>query len=403
MIFSLPTVMPETIESTLGNLSPDEQERHLSDFLIFLRELYDRSDMDVTQQEGANKILLHELSPVSLRNLLFVLRETHRRLLRRCITDPQNWTQARAEETYHAIAERKLSTAISSRWHDHVLSTPGHAIQYQRYGGFLIKQELLRLAAEKTLHPTSLQNIGWISFDVNGLKTLIDCTNHQNGCHFLQNIAKILLDHKSDAVTPLTAGGDEFALLLKSPSPLSQELLTEIIQRYQQEIATNPALQSAINFEDPNVLMRYGGVEKDQRKLLVKLPLDEQKKDLQSIRDELPPVFTPSISGGAATLAEGILFALEREGETHLSLDTELETLDTIAKKVTFGMWAVADARQHTAKQNFKTDLEHRDPRLADFLRRNKENRELALRLRMKREKIQELLGELTKLQNPEK
>ena len=391
--------MSETIDSTIiDSVSPDERERDLSAFLTFLERLYERSGFDVTQPQQRNKILLNELSPFSRKNLLFALRETHRRLLRRCITDPQHWTSERAKDIEHAISEKKIKTAISSRWHDHILSTPGHDIQYQRYGWFLIQQKLMQLITEKA-SPQSLQHIGWISFDMNGLKSLIDCTNHQNGHLFLQNTARVFLTHKNDTTIPLTAGGDEFALLIRTPDTLSPQYLAKIIAGYQQDITNSLELQRAINFEDPKILMRYGGIGKKERELLSALPPDECRQDLQTIRDELPPIFTPSISGGAATLEEGVLFALQREDEHRLQLDLDLETFESASEKAIMGMLSIADARESAAKATFKKDLEVSNPKLADFLRRNRENRDLAQRLRLKRQQIQDLLAHITKLQ----
>ncbi|HAI98387.1 TPA: hypothetical protein DCL30_02475 [Candidatus Peribacteria bacterium] len=380
--------------------SPDNREYLLSLALEYLRGLHQSSCVQPDEFRTTKR--WEALNPPVRKNIGLLLRgfrqklEEHGRAF--------EWPSGRIAKAYGAAEEGKLQTALKGRWHDHILSTPGHPIQYQRYGSYVLTQELERIAMD-TSSPEQFGTCAWLFFDTNHLKSINECIGHPNGCRFLQRTAQLLLDPQTETrqwldklgitVTACSAGGDEFALLLRSGSPISPALLQEIIRRYQTEISASKELRACVNFDDPNVLMNTGLSEKE-RKNFLKNPPAKREERLRKIREELPDIFVPSVAAGAVRLDEAILWAMNHQVEEQPPLFSDAnETFESACQKIIIAIGKLSEAREKADKSKQLQTWEKTDTKQWLFAQRNRQNRVLAKRTAGFRGLIEKIIGVL--------
>ncbi len=269
---------------------------------------------------------------------------------------------------------------------DLVLSHNGTIIQsYQCLRAIMaheLESELLDCKA-----PRVIDHTGMVFLDVDGMKTIVDCTNHTNGCAYLQRLADILVS-PPDAVRTwceqqgltteaYSVGGDEFVMLVRSKKVLNDGLLQELSTRMHTAIQEDNALRTQfISFDDPNFLLDFSFAHDERREQIFRLENDDQRRAaLADVRSQLPPEFIPSVSIGTSRLQPAVVRAIT-QAEDQATAE-EPATFDAVAYNAFQGMVQAADDRSFTSKRTKKQRMREEDPKLFAFLMRNAEGREL--------------------------
>jgi hypothetical protein len=172
----------------------------------------------------------------------------------------------------------------------------------------------------------------------------------------------------------MATGGDEFVLYLKGKTPLSQELIEQIVMMFQKDISASEELRKHLDFSKESVLKQYGMPSSAQRKIFEDLPAEGRALKLAEIRATLPDQFIPSFSGGGALLSDGILRAIEKDDD---DLEGEDETFHSLREKIVQGTIEVAEDRQKKNKESELKRLALTDRKTYEFRLRNQENRRL--------------------------
>ncbi|ALM09731.1 MAG TPA: hypothetical protein DEB30_00885 [Candidatus Peribacter riflensis] len=342
-----------------------------------------RRTNDASYQESMIEKLRSQL-PDKMRRLLDMhMRVTDRRLAHRYPGDPEKTVRVSK-----AIRSKTTRDVHAENLYDSILSTPEFPIHSKAYGSSLMNRHLATMAIDRA-PPSMLETYGWMSFDMNGVKGMVDCTTYQNVTHYLQATAQFLLDREGQTrkwlesrkvkVTPLAAGGDEFALLLDGDGPMSAGFFQETVSRYQAEFANSRHLASFLDFNSRSVQLEYSMPTESQRAVFFGMSQAEQDKHLDDVHNELPETFYSTCGAGGANFREGLERAV---GRGTLSLKKGKETFDTGRLAILRHTIELAEARQADNKVEFKKCLELGDPKLHCFLRRNNENRNLDGRLR---------------------
>jgi len=280
---------------------------------------------------------------------------------------------------------------------DEVLSTPQNFISHYGCLAPLIAHEMEQVASGE-ISPEYLDSVGSIFIDVNGMKTIVDCTSHAHACGFLQRIA-LILRNPSDAIQEFltlhrltmeayTVGGDEFFLFVRSTEGwLHQDVLDELAQRIKQLVAEDTVLVSHVSFEDDAFLWRYAGLDAVTMQRIDEDPEFARSKR-QEIKKTLPKKFSPSISTGTATLRDGLDRAMaDRQGNSQHTM-----TFEQFAYSAHYATCDLADERQKQNKDRMKAELRISDPQQYEFLMRNAENRRLRQKILTLRAQVQELI-----------
>lgn len=237
--------------------------------------------------------------------------------------------------------------------------------------------------------PAILERIGCIFFDVDGTKTIVDCTSHAHAGKYLETMAEFLC-HPAGAIAQWLANhrlqteaysiaGDEFIVMVRSTEqPVIKELLDAYAQEVQKAIAADARLTSFVSFDDPRFILEYDEWSTEDRAMYIRDPASLQEKFRRS-REKLPERFTPSVSYGSATFLPALREALaDTEGKG------TLEQIGTNAFRI---MVSRADERLTEDKRVFRKNIA--DQRWRDFLLRNNENRKLVREL----DRIREMLN----------
>ncbi len=280
---------------------------------------------------------------------------------------------------------------------DAALSNDHHFIAHFDTQQIIVAQDLVRVAASENPESLkSLKRMGCVFFDVDGTKTIVDCTSHSHAGKYLEGLAEFLcklspelkqwLKERGLRSEAFTVAGDEFIVIIRSEEmDVEKELLDEFASKVQKAIANDPHLNSFISFDDPEFVMEYDDWSDEDRAQYKKDP-DSMKKELQNSREKLPPVFGSSVSYGSAPFMPGLHEALSPDTE-------EAKTLEELGINAFRLMVARADARLKEDKKIFRDNLE--DPKLKEFLLRNGENRRLERELQAAKEEISRLQSQL--------
>jgi GGDEF domain-containing protein len=333
----------------------------VSDLMVALKTLHDRSYQKPDALRCTERIVRS-------------LGQTNQELLRIC-SEYMAMQGKPADEITASIRER----ATRLLYHHFGYSTQNNPIKTLQFGQLLTKQHLEESVQGDERPEEALRKLGIVMIDVDGLKGVKECVGHYETNRFLQLLSQTLTNvngaarqwaeqEQGIAVTPLVAGGDEFALLLKSGKQLDEGVLEELISRYETDVMEDAQLKGMVNFDNPSVLQSYAGMNLREKQAFAKLETDEQRKRLVEMRKSLPAEFTPSVSGGASTLQEGMRWAIEQEDDFRLALDEQ--DFEAAGAKAFQGMFHLAEDRQALRKAEYKRDVKTRDPVLHKFLTR---------------------------------
>lgn len=217
-----------------------------------------------------------------------------------------------------------------------------------------------------------LNKVALLNFDANGLKAVNDLSaSHEKGTRYLQRIAEIFHDDKSETVKWLrsqgiseilsvTAGGDEYSVMIKSDAPIEREVIDSAIRMYEDTISKIDA-SDLVDFSDESVKLRYLGVSDGAFKAL---SIEERSKLIDGFDSEFPDGFKmrASASGGGATLHDGLLAAIENSIKP-------LEASDSFSRsveKIVGGTWDAADKTAIDSKIGYKESLRTEDASAVD-------------------------------------
>lgn len=282
---------------------------------------------------------------------------------------------------------------------DAALSNERNAIAHRDTLPPIIAHELLTVATgEKSL--TSLERMGCVFFDVDGTKTIVDCTSHAHVGKYLEELATYLchppapvqqwLQERHLRTKAYAVAGDEFIVLAHSDSHLvDKKTLDALAIEVQKGIAQSTILASFVSFDDPAFIMEYDEWTDEARAAYRRDPA-AMKERLRLSRNKLPDRFTPSVSCGSATFLEALQEALFPDTE-------EAKTIEELGVNAFHRMIGNADTRMKSEKRQFRENL--KDPRLQAFLLRNAENRLLMNENEKLRQENHKLWNENEKLQ----
>ncbi|MBP9750237.1 MAG: hypothetical protein KBC95_00120 [Candidatus Peribacteraceae bacterium] len=325
-------------------------------------------------------------------------------ILRSVFTDPQNHLTG---EQMEAALNQRVKAGYKEVATDLVLSHNGTIIQsYQCLRPIIaheLEQELLDPAAKPVIEHT-----GAVFLDVDGMKTIVDCTNHSNACAYLQRLADILVrppealaawcQEQGLRTEAYSVGGDEFMMKVRSRSPLTDAVLSELEDRLRAVIQGDRALsEDFVRFDDAAFLLDYGFAGEDRRESVLAMGSDgERREALTDIRNQLPSTFVPSVSIGSSRLSPAVERAVEQAADQ--SADSEEVTFDTVAFNAFQLMVDAADAAAGSHKRVKKQRMKEEDPKLYAFLMRNAEGRGLLNELGAKEQIIARLMWSVDKL-----
>ncbi len=211
--------------------------------------------------------------------------------------------------------------------------------------------------------PEDLKKIALLNFDANGLKAANDLSaSHEKGTEYLKRIAEVYYSKDSpeakalkemgiDEVLPVTAGGDEYSILIRSEKPIAPEVIEKALRMYEEAVARID-VSDIVDFTDAQTLLRYAGVSDKQYEQMNE---DERRQKLDEVRKEVPAGFKmrASAPGGGATLYEGMLSALEHSTKPLSNEDGFSRAVD----KIVGGMWDAADKPALENKNVYKEGL----------------------------------------------
>jgi hypothetical protein len=325
-------------------------------------------------------------------------------ILRSVFTDPQN--RLTGDQMEAAINQRVIA-GYKEVATDLVLSHNGTTIQSYQCLRPIIAHDLERELLDEEAEPV-VEHTGAVFLDVDGMKTIVDCTSHSNACAYLQRLADLLV-RPPEAVAAwcleqglrteaYSVGGDEFLVMVRSRRPLTDEILHGLEAQLRAAIQADRALrEDFVNFDDAAFLLDYGFAGEERRESVLALGSDgERREALADIRAQLPATFVPSVSIGAARLQPALVRAIEQAADH--SADEEA-TFDTVAFNAFQRMVDAADGAAGTHKRLKKQRMKEEDPKLYAFLMRNAEGRELLAELAARDRVIGEQLATIRRLQ----
>lgn len=260
---------------------------------------------------------------------------------------------------------------------DSTLSNDDHSIAHIDTVPPIVAHSLIEVASGR-LPPEHLRRTGCVFFDVDGTKTIVDCTSHAHAGAYLEAVAKFLckppeavavwLREQGLKTQAYSYAGDEFVVILRSEDGVvCQQQLDEYSRRVQEAMAADDALNGHISFDSPDFVMEYAEWTDEQRAAHAADPVAVAQQ-FAAARALLPEKFIPSVSCGSATFEQGLLEALSPDTK-------EAKTLEALGINATRLMVERADANLKRDKQAFRANIA--DPKWKAFLLRNAENRRL--------------------------
>jgi GGDEF domain-containing protein len=282
---------------------------------------------------------------------------------------------------------------------DSALSNSDHSIAHFDTQPPIIARNLIAVASAES--PERLERMGAIFLDVDGTKTIVDCTSHSHAGKYLEALAKFLrspsprvqswLQERGLRAEAYAVAGDEFLMVVRSAdAPVTKQMLDELSVELQQAIAEDPGLNGHISFDDPEFVMEYDDEWTDEERVQYRLAPEALAGKMATSRAKLPDRFTPSVSCGSATFFEALQEALSPDTE-------EAKTLTELGINAFRLMVATADARLKADKRVFREGIT--DPKWKAFLLRNAENRRLQLEMDDMRAKLEAALRRIDELE----
>ena len=276
------------------------------------------------------------------------------------------------------------------KWRDPILSTKTQPITNYR-----ALFPLLRMTVEQAVHERSterIEKVGCLFFDIDGFKAIVESIAHQRASEYLRRVSRILegttpetaafLDEHRIELQSFSFSGDEFVVLATSENgPLDDALLGELSARLHADVAGSAELREFIDFDDPLFLIRYHQLGDSSA-----LATEESAEMTRMLRSALPDRFVPSVSGGHATLQEGIVAGADWE-------ETLPTSIDAAAKVIVTAMIELADQRGGEYKLERRRALRGDDPKLYEFYQRTGEARKMARELHEAQATIEALQG----------
>lgn len=285
-------------------------------------------------------------------------------------------------------AEKEALTFREAYEDKRFLVGEGERMPKDEYAKAEIQDEIDALFASEP-KVEDLKKIARLSFDANGLKAANDLSaSHEKGTEFLRRIAevfhnpngktrKFLKENGVDKILATTGGGDEYGVMLVGDSPIAPEVISEAIKSFEEEVA-GLDMSDLVDFEDEGVLMRFGGVSESEA---LRWSKEERDAKIKEIKAQIPKgaEFKATVSGGGATLADGLERALsETSGDRGLKDEEEYRRA---LQKIMGGIFDAADENAVRAKNEYKSALrESRDPNekfYSQLLARTTEAREM--------------------------
>ncbi len=255
-----------------------------------------------------------------------------------------------------------------------------------------------------------LKKIARLSFDANGLKAANDLSaSHEKGTEFLRRIAEVFHNPngqtrkflKEKGITKIlatTGGGDEYGVMMIGEGPLPASVIAEAIKGFEDEVAALD-VSDLVDFEDEGVLMRFGGVPESAA---MRMDKKDREAKLKEIKSQIPQgaKFKATVSGGGATLADGLERALGESGDRGLKDEEEYRRA---LQKIMGGIFDAADENAVRAKNEFKAHLresaDKREQFYSQLLARTAEAREMERKITDQAKEIEALKAELARLQ----
>lgn len=260
---------------------------------------------------------------------------------------------------------------------DSALSNDHHTIAHTDTQPPIVAHKLISVASSNE-HPERLERMGCVFFDVDGTKTIVDCTSHAHAGKYLEGMAEFLckppdavrqwLSAKKLKSEAFSVAGDEFVVILRSDhEAVTKKTLDEFGRAVQEAMKVDEKLTNFVSFDDPDFVMEYGEWTDAERERYASDP-GAMKTKFDESRNKLPDKFIPSVSSGSATFLEALDAALSPDTE-------EAKTLEELGINSFRGMVAKADERLKQDKRTFRENMT--DPKWKAFLLRNSENRRL--------------------------
>lgn len=276
-----------------------------------------------------------------------------------------------------AFLDQQVLRAHYDVGRDSTLSNDDHSIAHIDTLPPIVAHNLIEVAAGH-LPPERLKRMGAVFFDIDGTKTIVDCTSHAHAGRYLEAVAKFLsrppapvaqwLGQKELRSEAYSYAGDEFIVILRSEDGVVDgDLLDEYGRIVQVAMAADAELKSHISFDHPEFVMEYAEWTDEQRAAYVGNP-SAMVEEFAAARGLLPDTFIPSVSFGSATFEHGLHEALSPDTQ-------EAKTLEELGINATRLMVARADDKLKRDKQTFRANIQ--DPKWKAFLLRNAENRRL--------------------------
>lgn len=208
-----------------------------------------------------------------------------------------------------------------------------------------------------------LQKVALLNFDANGLKAVNDLSgSHEKGTEYLRRIAEVFHDQDSqealwlrsqgiEEILPVTAGGDEYSVMIKANRPIDPKVIDQAIRMYEAAIA-NVDVSDLVDFSSQEAKLRFLGISEQQFKLMGE---EDRAKAMASFDAEMPAGFRmrASASGGGGTLYDGLLAAIEHPTKPLNASDP----FSRSAEKIVGGTWDAADKSALENKNVYKESL----------------------------------------------
>lgn len=208
-----------------------------------------------------------------------------------------------------------------------------------------------------------LRKVALLNFDANGLKAVNDLSgSHEKGTEYLRRIAEIFHDQSSPEaawlknqgvkdILPVTAGGDEYSVMIRADAPIDAKVVGQAVRMYEDAISRID-ISDLVDFSREEAKLRFLGVSET---LFEQMGETERAELLSGFDKEMPAGFKmrASASGGGTTLYEGLLRAVEHATKPILASDS----FDRSVQKIMGGTWDAADKAAMETKIVYKEYL----------------------------------------------